>query len=119
MVAAKNHDNGLLNPNAQFRMKVSVEDVLHSVMVADPLRLLDCSPITDGAAAVVLAPADMAAKIRKGPVVKVLGSRPSHGRHRLGPAQGHHPAEGHGAGRGARLQDGRHGPQGHRFRRGA
>jgi acetyl-CoA C-acetyltransferase len=73
MVAAKNHDNGLLNPNAQFRMKVSVADVLRSVMVADPLRLLDCSPITDGAAAVVLAPAELAAKTRKGTVVKVLG----------------------------------------------
>lgn len=73
MVASKNHDNGLLNPNAQFRMKVSVEDVLRSVMVAEPLRLLDCSPITDGAAAVVLAPVELAVKLKKGPLVKVLG----------------------------------------------
>jgi acetyl-CoA C-acetyltransferase len=54
-VAVKNHAHGLLNPLAQFRSKITVEDVVESVMVADPLRVLDCSPITDGAAAVVLA----------------------------------------------------------------
>lgn len=54
-VAVKNHAHGLLNPLAQFRSKISVEQVLESVMVADPLRILDCSPITDGAAAVILA----------------------------------------------------------------
>jgi len=54
-VAVKNHAHGLLNPLAQFRSKITVEDVMGSVMVADPLRVLDCSPITDGAAAVVLA----------------------------------------------------------------
>ncbi|MCX5794840.1 MAG: thiolase domain-containing protein [Elusimicrobia bacterium] len=73
MVAAKNHDNGLLNPNAQFKMKVSVQDVMNSVKVAEPLCLLDCSPITDGAAAVVLAPVELAAKLKKGPLAKVLG----------------------------------------------
>ena len=54
-VAVKNHAHGLLNPLAQFRSRITVEDVMGSVMVADPLRVLDCSPITDGAAAVVLA----------------------------------------------------------------
>ncbi|MFO7693155.1 MAG: thiolase domain-containing protein [Vicinamibacterales bacterium] len=54
-VAVKNHANGLLNPLAQFQSKITVEDVVGSVLVADPLRVLDCSPITDGAAAVVLA----------------------------------------------------------------
>jgi len=54
-VAVKNHAHGLLNPLAQFRSKITVEDVVESVMVADPLRVLDCSPITDGAAAVVIA----------------------------------------------------------------
>jgi len=54
-VAVKNHANGLLNPLAQFRSKITVEDVVGSVLVADPLRVLDCSPITDGAAAVILA----------------------------------------------------------------
>ena len=54
-VAVKNHAHGLLNPLAQFRSRITVGDVMGSVMVADPLRVLDCSPITDGAAAVVLA----------------------------------------------------------------
>jgi len=54
-VAVKNHANGLLNPLAQFQSRITVEDVVRSVLVADPLRVLDCSPITDGAAAVILA----------------------------------------------------------------
>jgi acetyl-CoA C-acetyltransferase len=53
-VPVKNHENGLNNPNAQYQMKISINDVNNSVMVADPLRILDCSPITDGAAAVIL-----------------------------------------------------------------
>ncbi len=67
-VAVKNHDNGSLNPFAQFPMKITVEGVLKSVMVADPLHILDCSPITDGAAAVILAPVELAEKLAKTPV---------------------------------------------------
>jgi len=73
LVAVKNHDNGSRNPLAQFPFKITVEGVLNSVLVADPLRILDCSPITDGAAAVVLCPADMARKMNK-PVVRITGS---------------------------------------------
>ena len=51
---------------------ITVEDVLRSVMVADPLHILDCSPITDGAAAVVLCPVDVARKLGK-PVVNISG----------------------------------------------
>jgi acetyl-CoA C-acetyltransferase len=54
MVAVKNHYHGSLNPIAQFRNQITVEDVLNSPPVAEPLNLLDCSPITDGAAAIVL-----------------------------------------------------------------
>jgi acetyl-CoA C-acetyltransferase len=68
MVAVKNHDNGSKNPLAQYPFKITVDAVLNSVLVADPLRILDCSPITDGAAAVVLCPAEMAAKFKKPPV---------------------------------------------------
>jgi len=71
-VAVKNHAHGLLNPLAQFRSKITVEDVLESVMVADPLRVLDCSPITDGAAAVVLAALPL--KGTRRPPVKVVAS---------------------------------------------
>jgi acetyl-CoA C-acetyltransferase len=54
MVSVNNHKNGTLNPNAQFRYEITVPQVLNSAMIADPLTLLDCSPITDGAAAVIL-----------------------------------------------------------------
>lgn len=73
LVAVKNHDNGSKNPLAQFPFKVTVDTVLNSVLVADPLRILDCSPITDGAAAVVLCPADMARQMKK-PAVRITGS---------------------------------------------
>jgi acetyl-CoA C-acetyltransferase len=53
-VAVKNHANALRNPYAHFRQAVTLDDVLESRMVADPLRLLHCCPISDGAAAVVL-----------------------------------------------------------------
>jgi acetyl-CoA C-acetyltransferase len=53
-VALKNHGNGAHNPMAQFQKAISRETYLASKYVATPLRLYDCSPITDGAAAVVL-----------------------------------------------------------------
>jgi acetyl-CoA C-acetyltransferase len=53
-VAVKNHANGARNPCAHFREPVTLEQVMESRMVADPLRLLHCCPISDGAAAVVL-----------------------------------------------------------------
>ncbi len=53
-VAVKNHYHGSLNPDAQFQRPVSLEEVMHSRLIADPLRLFDCAPISDGAAAVVL-----------------------------------------------------------------
>jgi acetyl-CoA C-acetyltransferase len=67
-VAVKNHHNGTMNPKAQFQNEISIETVLNSVMVADPLRVFDCSPITDGASAVVLAPAEIAHKFTDTPV---------------------------------------------------
>lgn len=74
-VAVKNHANGLKNPHAQYHLKLSIEDVLNSTMVADPLHLFDCSPITDGAAALVLTTVERAREIANGrPVVKITGS---------------------------------------------
>lgn len=61
-VAVKNHYNGSMNPKAQFKRKITVEDVLKSPLVADPLHLLDCSPVSDGAAAAILAPVEVAKK---------------------------------------------------------
>jgi acetyl-CoA C-acetyltransferase len=53
-VAMKNHRNGSLNPCAQFRESISKEKYISSKFIATPLRLYDCAPITDGAAAAVL-----------------------------------------------------------------
>ena len=53
-VAVKNHYHASLNSHAQFRNQVTLEQVLKSPVIASPLKLLDCSPITDGAAAVIL-----------------------------------------------------------------
>jgi acetyl-CoA C-acetyltransferase len=61
------HQNALDNPKAQFRKKIEVQDVLQSPLVADPLRLLDCSGIGDGAAAIVLAPREIAKKFTDSP----------------------------------------------------
>ena len=63
--AVKNHYNGARNPIAQYQQEITIETVLKSTMVAEPLRRFDCSPITDGAAAVIVAPLDRA---------KVLGA---------------------------------------------
>jgi acetyl-CoA C-acetyltransferase len=54
LVSVKNHFNGKLNPLAQFQKEISIADVMRSTPVASPLKLLDCSPITDGAAAIIL-----------------------------------------------------------------
>ena len=72
-VAVKNHEHGSMNPVAQYPQKITVENVLNSVMIADPLRILDCSPITDGAAAIILCPVELAKKISKKPPVKIIG----------------------------------------------
>ncbi len=53
-VAVKNHLHALKNPHAQFHKKFTIEQVSNSQCVADPLRILDCSPISDGAAAVII-----------------------------------------------------------------
>ena len=66
-VAVKNHRHGMLNPKAQFRKEISIETVLRSPYVADPLKLFDCCPFTDGGAAVVLASEDVA-RTRNNPV---------------------------------------------------
>ncbi len=67
-VAVKNHFNGSMNPIAQYKSKISVDAVLNSIMVADPLHIFDCSPITDGASALVLAPADIAHEYTDTPI---------------------------------------------------
>ncbi len=67
-VAVKNHYNGARNPDAQFQEEVSMERVMDSPMIADPLRLFDFCPITDGAAALVLSAAKGTERTTERPV---------------------------------------------------
>ncbi|MBI4896130.1 MAG: thiolase domain-containing protein [Candidatus Aenigmarchaeota archaeon] len=71
-VAVTNHKHAVKNPYAQFPSEVTLQEVMHASMIAEPLGLLDCSPISDGAAAVVIAAEDIAKKTKH--PVWVLGS---------------------------------------------
>ncbi len=69
MVAVKNHHNARFNTCAQYQTEITVENVLKSPLVTSPIKLLDCSPITDGAACVILAPAENARKFTDIPIL--------------------------------------------------
>jgi acetyl-CoA C-acetyltransferase len=58
LVAVKNHRYGAMNPKAHFQREITVEEALKSRVIAWPLKLYDCCPISDGAAAVILASED-------------------------------------------------------------
>jgi acetyl-CoA C-acetyltransferase len=73
LVAVKNHKHGALNPKAHMQKEVTLEQALTSRVIAWPLKLFDCSPITDGASCVVLAKPELAQKFTDTPV-HVLGS---------------------------------------------
>ncbi|HSB07304.1 MAG TPA: hypothetical protein VLK23_19160 [Thermodesulfobacteriota bacterium] len=67
-VSVKNHFNGSLNPYAQFQKQLTVEEVLSSPMIADPLTLYSCCPNSDGAAALILCTKEKVRKINVRPV---------------------------------------------------
>ncbi len=71
-VAVKNHANGALNPDAHMRKTITLEQAMNGKPIAEPLNLYDCSLISDGAAAVILAPLDRAHEFTSKPV-RVLG----------------------------------------------
>lgn len=79
MVAVKNRHNAENNPRARFRDPVTIDEVMESVQIADPLRLYDCCPAADGAAAVVLAASDLAPSITQDPI-QVLATAQTTGR---------------------------------------
>ncbi|MDT8273816.1 MAG: thiolase family protein, partial [Desulfomonilia bacterium] len=68
LVSVKNHGNAMLNPLAQLPMKLAVDDVLQSEMIADPLHKLDCSPVSDGCCAIIIANESRAAQYGGTPV---------------------------------------------------
>ncbi len=61
-VSVKSHKNGAMNPYAQYQKEVTLEEVMSARMIADPITLLECSPTTDGASAVVICAKEKAAK---------------------------------------------------------
>jgi acetyl-CoA acetyltransferase len=67
-VSVKNHDNGGLNPYSQYQRKFTVEEILQSRAVCDPLTLLQCCPNSDGAAAVVLCAKEISARYTTTPM---------------------------------------------------
>jgi benzoylsuccinyl-CoA thiolase BbsB subunit len=73
MVSVKNHHHGCLNPKAQYRKEFTVEEVLNSRMICDPVTLLMCCPNTDGAAAAILCSMDVARKHTTKPI-RVIAS---------------------------------------------
>jgi acetyl-CoA C-acetyltransferase len=68
MVSVKNHKYGAMNPYAHFQKEVSLEEAMKSVMICHPLNLYDCCPISDGAAAIVMANEEKAKKLNDTPV---------------------------------------------------
>jgi acetyl-CoA C-acetyltransferase len=73
LVAVKNHHNGALNPKAHLQREVTLDKVLNSRMIASPLKLYDCSLISDGASCAVLTRPDLARKYTDQPVY-IIGS---------------------------------------------
>lgn len=71
-IAVKNHKNAFHNQVAQFHKEITVEDVMKSKIIASPLKLLDCSPVSDGAAAVLLCASEIASQFTDTPV-KLVG----------------------------------------------
>ncbi|MSQ47556.1 MAG: thiolase family protein [Deltaproteobacteria bacterium] len=80
-IAAKNHTNGSLNPNAQFQTPRTVADILAAPLIAEPLTRMMCSPIGDGAAAVIITSAEKARQLTTKPVfvrASIIGSSQEH-----------------------------------------
>lgn len=82
-VAVKAHAHGAKNPDAQYQDEVTLEEVMQSRMIADPLRLLHCCPTGDGATAVVVCASEVAYRYCDRPV-KVLTSTLNSGKYMTG-----------------------------------
>ena len=68
LVSVKNHKHAVYNPKAMYRKELTVEEVLSSPLIADPLTLYECSPMCDGAAAAIIASEDIAKKLSDTPI---------------------------------------------------
>lgn len=74
-VAVKNHENGSKNPYAQLsHKKCTIEGVKDSIMIADPIRMYHCCPVSDGGASLVICSAEKARELGiKKPLIKIAG----------------------------------------------
>jgi len=72
-VSVKNHHHGCFNPKAQYRKEFTIEEILNSRMICEPITLLMCCPNTDGAAAVILCSTDVAKRYTTKPI-RILAS---------------------------------------------
>lgn len=78
-VVVKNLGNAVFNPHAHIKKKVSVEDVLNSKVICDPLKALECAPKSDGVVSIILASEDKAKELCDKPIwVKGFGSAMDH-----------------------------------------
>jgi len=77
MVAVKNHKNAFTNPKAYLRKEITVEDVMASRKICSPLKLLDCSPVCDGASAIALCRSEIASRFSDDPVDVIASSEAS------------------------------------------
>jgi acetyl-CoA C-acetyltransferase len=73
LVAVKNHKYAAMNPVAHLRNKITVDDVLSSMVIASPLKLFDCSPITDGASCAIVASEEKVRELKVDTPVWVAG----------------------------------------------
>lgn len=85
-VAVNGRRHAALNPAAQMRDPITVDDVLASRMIADPLHLLDCSLVSDGGAAIILTAADRAGEFKHDPVY-ILGAGEGHSHEHISQAR--------------------------------
>jgi acetyl-CoA acetyltransferase len=83
LVSVKNRRHGALNPDAQMRQPVTLDEVLSARPIADPFTLLQCCPTGDGAASVILCATSMAAQFSSNPV-RVIASDVTSGRYMTG-----------------------------------
>lgn len=73
-VSVKNHFHASMNPIAHFRKKITIDEVMDAPMVADPLSVLDCSPVSDGAASLILATPEFAQKKLLSPIYVIAST---------------------------------------------
>jgi len=73
LCAVQNHENALLNPDAQLQKRITVEQVKNGVSIASPFTIYDCSLVSDGSAFVVLAATDVAKDVCRKRLVEVVG----------------------------------------------